>query len=124
VGYTVFAAVIMMMLGAFHLLAGLIGLLDDEFYVATGNWVFEFDATTWGWIHVIGGLVVGLGALSLLKGHMYGRIVGVGVAVVSALANFAWLPYQPWWSSIMLALSGAVIWAITVHGHDVATPAR
>jgi hypothetical protein len=38
------------------------------------------------------------------------------------LVNFAWLPYQPWWSVLMIALSVAVIWALTVHGRDVATP--
>jgi hypothetical protein len=119
----VFAAVVLMMIGAFHFMAGLVGLVDDEFYVVTGNWVFEFDATTWGWIHLIGGVLVGLAGLSVLKGHMYGRIIGTGVAVVSALANFAWLPYQPWWSILMIALSFAVIWALTVHGHDIATPA-
>ena len=122
VGYTVFAAVVLMMIGAFHFMAGLVGIVDDEFYVVTGNWVFEFDATTWGWIHLVGGVLVVVAGLSVLKGHMYGRIIGTGVAVVSALANFAWLPYQPWWSVLMIALAVAVIWALTVHGHDVATP--
>jgi hypothetical protein len=50
---------------------------------------------------------------------MYGRIIGTIVAAGSAIANFAWLPYQPWWSILMIGLSIAVIWALTVHGHDV-----
>jgi hypothetical protein len=123
VGYTVFAAIILMLIGAFHIIAGLVGIVDDEFYVVTNEWVFEFDVTAWGWIHLIGGVLVALASLSLLKGHMYGRVIGVGVALISAVANFAWLPYQPWWSIAMIALSFAVIWALTVHGHDVATPA-
>jgi hypothetical protein len=122
VGYAIFAAIFLMMVGVFHFMAGLVGIIDDEFYVVTGNWVFEFDATTWGWIHLIGGVLVVLAGLSVLKGHLYGRIIGIGAAVVSAIANFAWLPYQPWWSIVMIALSVAVIWALTVHGHDLATP--
>jgi hypothetical protein len=124
VGYAVFAAVMLMMIGVFHFMAGLVGIVDDDFYVVTGNWVFEFDTTTWGWIHMIGGVLVVLAGLSVLKGHMYGRIVGTFVAAISALVNFAWLPYQPWWSTLMIALSIAVIWALTAHGRDVATPAQ
>jgi hypothetical protein len=123
VGYSVFAAVVLMMIGAFHFMAGLVGLVDDDFYVVTGNWVFELDITAWGWIHLIGGVLVILAGFSIMKGHMYGRIIGTFVAAVSALVNFAWLPYQPWWSILMISLSIAVIWALTVHGRDVATPA-
>jgi hypothetical protein len=123
VAYSLFASVILIMMGVFHFTAGLVGIVDDEFYVVTNKWVFEFDATTWGWIHLIGGVLVVLAGVSVLKGHMYGRIVGTTVASLSAIANFAWLPYQPWWSIVMIALSIGVIWALTVHGHDVATPA-
>ena len=124
VGYSVFAAVMLMMIGAFHFMAGLVGIIDDEFYVVTGNWVFEFDVTTWGWIHLIGGVLGVLAGMSVLKGHMYGRIIGTWVAAVSAVVNFAWLPYQPWWSILMIVLSVAVIWALTVHGRDIGAPAQ
>jgi hypothetical protein len=124
VGYSVFAATMLMMVGAFHAMAGLVGIVDDEFYVVTQEWVFELDVTTWGWVHLIGGVLVVLAGLSILKGHMYGRIIGTIAAAISMLVNFAWLPYQPWWSILMIALSVAVIWALTVHGRDIATPAR
>ena len=124
VGYSVFAAVMLMMIGVFLYMAGLVGIIDDEFYVVTGNWVFEFDVTTWGWMHLIGGVLVVLAGMSVLKGHMYGRIIGTWVAAVSAVVNFAWLPYQPWWSILMIVLSVAVIWALTVHGRYIAAPAQ
>jgi hypothetical protein len=92
-GYAAFAAIMLLLAGGFHFIAGLAGVLEDEFYVATPNWLLEFDSTTWGWIHLIGGILVILAGLSILKGHMYGRIIGVTVAGISALANFAWLPY-------------------------------
>lgn len=68
VGYSMFAAVMLMMIGVFHFIAGLVGIVDDEFYVVTGKWVFEFDVTTWGWVHLIGGVLVVLAGLSVVKG--------------------------------------------------------
>jgi hypothetical protein len=124
VAYALFAAIALMMIGAFHFIAGLVGIFDDEFYVVANKWLFEFDTTVWGWIHLIGGILVVLAGFSVLKGHMYGRIIGTTVAVISAIVNFAWLPYQPWWSILMIALSIAVIWALTVHGRDVAMPSQ
>ena len=120
VGYAAFAAVMLMLAGGFHFIAGLAGVLEDDFYVVTPNWVFEFDATVWGWIHLIGGVLVILAGLSILKGHMYGRIIGITVASISAIANFAWLPYKEFWGVLIIFLDIAVIWALTAHGRDIA----
>jgi amino acid transporter len=59
VGWTVFAAVMMIMAGIWQGLAGLIAIFENEFYVATRDYLFQFDATTWGWIHLVVGVVVG-----------------------------------------------------------------
>ena len=58
VGWTTFAGVMMILIGFFHAIAGLSGIIKDEFYAVTPNYVFEFDVTTWGWIHLIGGIIV------------------------------------------------------------------
>jgi hypothetical protein len=120
VGYAAFAAVMLLLAGGFHFIAGLVGIVDDDFYVVTPNWVFEFDTTAWGWIHLIGGILVILAGLSILKGHTYGRIIGVTAASISAIANFAWLPYREFWGALIIFLDIAVIWALTAHGRDIA----
>jgi hypothetical protein len=120
VGYAAFAAVMLMLAGGFHFIAGLAGILEDEVYVVTPNWVLELDATAWGWIHLIGGILVIIAGLSVLSGHMYGRIVGVTVASISAIVNFAWLPYKEFWGVVIIFLDIAVIWALTAHGRDIA----
>lgn len=48
VGFILFAAMMMLMAGCFQFFAGLVALFNDTFYVATRNYVFQFDATTWG----------------------------------------------------------------------------
>jgi hypothetical protein len=119
IGWTVFAAVMMIMLGFFHGIAGLVGVLEDELYVATPNYLFELDATSWGWIHLILGVIVVLAGFALFRGSVWARTVGVILAVLSALANFAWLPWYPFWSIIMITVNVFVIWSLTAHGRDM-----
>lgn len=116
IGWISYAAVMLMLVGGFHAFAGLVGILENELYVLAGGYVLELDATTWGWIHLIAGIVVFLAGLGLLGGATWARVVGVIVAVVSTLVNFAWLPWYPLWSIIMITANAFVIWALTVHG--------
>ena len=121
VGWTYFAAMMMVLVGVFHAIAGLVAIVDDEFYVATRNYVLQFDATQWGWIHLILGIVVAVSGLYLLTGAVLARTVGVIMAILSAIAGFSWLPYYPVWGILMVAIAISVIWALTAHGRDVVT---
>lgn len=121
VGFTMFAAFMMILIGSFHVIAGLAGIIDDQFYAVTQEWVLQFDVTTWGWIHLIAGIVVLIAGLSLFTGAIWARTVGVILATLSAIANFAWLPYYPFWSLAIIAIDIFVIWALTVHGRDIAS---
>jgi hypothetical protein len=114
----VFAAILMIMAGIFQALAGLVAIVDNEFYVATRHYLFEFDATTWGWIHLLLGLLVGFAGWGLLSGRTWARVVAITVAVLSAIAAFLWLPYDPFWALLIIALDVLVIWAIAAHGRE------
>ena len=119
VGWIMFAAIMMLLIGFFHVIAGLVAIVDDNFYVATKEYVFQFDRTTWGWIHLIFGIVVFLAGLSLFKGAIWARTVGVLLGVISAVVGFAWLPWYPIWGVLIVVVAVSVIWALTVHGRDV-----
>jgi hypothetical protein len=120
VGWVVFAAVMMGILGVFHGIAGLTALFNDEYYLVSQNGlVVEADYTTWGWVHLGLGILIVLAALSLAAGHMFGRVAGVVIASVSAVANVAFLAAYPVWSVIMIALDVIVIYAIVVHGREL-----
>jgi len=118
-GWTSYAAVMLMLVGGFHAFAGLVGILENELYVLAGGYLLELDVTTWGWIHLVAGIVVFCAGLGLLSGATWARVVGVTVAVLSTLLNFAWLPWYPLWSLIMITANAFVIWALTVHGRDI-----
>ena len=119
VGWTTFAGVMLILIGSFHALAGLSGILKDEFYAVTPNYVLEFDATTWGWVHLIGGVIILLAGFGLFSGKVWARTVGVILAAVSALVSFAWIPVYPIWAIVTIGIDVAVIWALTAHGRDI-----
>jgi hypothetical protein len=113
IGGTVFAGSIMLLVGVFHAVAGLVAIIDDQFYVVARNYTFEFDVTGWGWIHLIAGIVVALGGVSVFSGATWARIIGIALAMLSAVANFFFIPYYPFWSILMIALAVWAIWALS-----------
>jgi hypothetical protein len=119
VGFIMFAGVLMIMSGAFQTFTGVVALFENEFYLTTRNYVFQFDATTWGWIHLLLGIVVALAGFGVLFGQTWARVVGIILAVLSAIANFAFIPYYPFWSITVIALDVFIIWALAAHGRDV-----
>src|SRR5213083_201053 len=88
VGFILFAAIMMIMVGVFQALQGLIAIFQNEFYVATRNYLFQFDATTWGWIHLLLGLLVAFAGYGLLSGKTWARLLAITLAALSATANF------------------------------------
>jgi hypothetical protein len=122
VGLIMFAAIMMIMVGIFQALQGLVAIFENEFYVATRNYLFEFDATAWGWIHLILGLVVAFAGYGLLSGRTWARAAAITLAVLSAIANFLFIPYYPFWSLLIIILNVFVIWAVAAHGGDLREP--
>ena len=116
-GWVVFAATLMAMLGVFHVIAGLVALFEEDYYLVSENGlVVSADFTAWGWTHLLIGALLLLAAFSLVKGSTWARVVTVGVASLSAIVNLAFLSAQPLWSVIMITLDVLVIYAVTAHG--------
>jgi hypothetical protein len=123
VGWVVFAAMMLILLGTFHVIDGLVALFRDEVYaVGPRGLVVNVDYTAWGWTHLIGGVIAILVGVCLLAGQLWARIVAVVLAFLSAIVNVAFLPAHPVWSALMIALDVLVIWAITVHGSELKRP--
>jgi hypothetical protein len=119
VGWAGFAGIMLIMVGIFDFMQGLVALFNDEFFVVTQEYVFEFDITAWGWIKLILGVILIASGVGIFSGHVAGRTVGVIAAGLAAIVNFAWLPYYPIWSIIIISISVAIIWALTAHGRDI-----
>ena len=119
IGWTAFAGIMMVLMGGWWIISGLVAIVNDEFFVATEDFIFKFDATTWGWIHLLLGIAILASGFGLFTANVWARTVGVIIAVLAALAGFAWMPWYPIWGIIFVAVSVAIIWALTAHGHDI-----
>ena len=116
VGFVLFAAVMLMIIGAFQAIAGIAAIFEDDFFVVGPNYIYDVDVTVYGWIHLILGVIMFLAGLGVMAGATWARVVGIGLASLSAIANFFFIPYYPLWSILVIALDVAVIWALAVYG--------
>jgi hypothetical protein len=120
VGWVVFAATMLVMLGTFHAIQGLVALFQDSYYlVGAEGLVVSLDFTTWGWTHLILGVLAVVTGIALLSGATWARALAVVVAFLSAIANVGFLAAYPVWSTLMIALNVVIIYAITVHGGEL-----
>jgi hypothetical protein len=118
-----FGALMLIMLGSFHVIQGFVALFRDEvFVVGRQKLIVDVSYTTWGWVHMLWGALAILTAFCLLAGQMWARIVAIVVAFVSALGSVAFLPAYPVWSLLIIVLDIVVIWAIVVHGGELKKP--
>lgn len=117
-----FAASLMMLVGVFEMITGLVALVGDGLYVVRGDHAFAWDLTVWGWSHLVLGLLVGLSGLALYHGRMRVRPIAMVLVGVGAIATFAFLPYYPAWSLLVILLDIVVLGALAVHGRWAARP--
>jgi len=109
----VFAASVLSLIGAYQAIAGLVAIIDDDFYVVARNYTFDIDTSAWGWIHLILGALIVTVALGLFARKAWAGVTAIILASMSALANFFFIPYYPFWSILVIALDVWVIWALT-----------
>lgn len=120
-GWGAFAGFMMVLLGFGWLMVGLMAASEDAIVSNAPEYLFDFTPSTWGYVHIALGIIVLLAGFFLFSGAVWARLVGVVLAIVAAIIAFAWLPYYPVWAVILIAVSVAIIWALTVHGRDLAT---
>lgn len=108
-----FAATMLLMIGGFQVVTGLAAIINDDYFVRVRGYAFHLDITTWGWIHLILGLALIAAGIGLFSRAVWAGVVALFLAVLSAVDNFFFIPYQPFWSLLLIALDVWIIWALT-----------
>lgn len=117
-GRALFAAVMLMVGGAYHGLVGVAALFRDQVYVVTPGYVYEFDLTGWGWTHLVLGAVLAVTGTAVAQGRTWGRMTGIGLAVLSLVANFLFLPHYPIWSILIIVVDVAIVYSLATALRD------
>jgi hypothetical protein len=116
-----FGAVVMSFMGAAWAFLGLVALVDEEYFVVRTNRLLAFETySSWGWAHLIGGVLALVAGVGILRsGRRWARVLAVVVAGLSAVANVGFLAAAPIWALLLIALDVVVIFALTVHGAEI-----
>lgn len=112
-GLTLFAGVVLFLLGILGFLQGLSAVLKDGVFVASPDYVFAFDLTTWGWVHMLIGVAAMVVAGAVLTLRSWGLIAGIVIAGLSVVSNFLFVPQSTWWALVLIGLSVSLIWAFS-----------
>ena len=116
IGGMTFAATMLLIIGIFHVITGLVAIINDEFFVVVRGYTFDLDTTAWGWIHLILGALLILVGVGVFRRATWAGIAALFLVVLSAVENFFFIPYYPFWSLVLIALDIWVIWALTRPG--------
>jgi hypothetical protein len=119
-GWIGFAGILMVLLGGLGVFEGLIALLEDNYYVPTQAGYLVFDITAWGWIMLIGGILLALIGLALLGGASWARWVSIVLVSINVFGQLGFLgnTNDTVWLLITLTLNIIVLYALIVRWHD------
>jgi hypothetical protein len=123
VGMVLFGGIMMQLMGGFQLMQAFVAIFKEDYYLVTRDGlVVNIDYTAWGWSHLLIGLVAIATGICVILGQMWARVMGILIAVFSALMNIVFLAAYPVWSTIIIAIDVLVIYALAAHGREVTLP--
>lgn len=119
VGWIWFAGLVLVLVGTINAIEGLAAIVEDDVFVTTGGaGLLVFDLTTWGWVHLLFGVLQILAGLALFSGATWARITAIILVMLNVLGQIATLNAQPVWSVIVIVLDLLILWALVVHGEE------
>jgi hypothetical protein len=119
VGWVFFAGFLMIIQGLFQATQGIVAVLNNDVIVSAAQNIWVLDITTWGWVHLFLGVLVLIAAFGVFRGETWALSIAVVLTVLSAFANFAYLPIYPLWATAVLVVDGLVLYALVAHGSEL-----
>jgi hypothetical protein len=116
-GWVTFAAVLLVIGGVLNIIYGIAAVGDSRFFVNDQKYILS-NLHTWGWVTLVLGVIQLTAAFSLFGGGLYGRIIGIGAASLSAIAALLSIPAYPFWSLAIFALDIVIIHQIATRGTE------
>lgn len=114
-GLVIFACVVLLTVGFFNLIDGIVAIARSHVFVANAHYVIG-DLRAWGWTALILGILQLLAGAGVMVGNQWARWTGVGLIVLSSIAQMFTIPGYPVWSLLILAANGVALWALCAYG--------
>lgn len=111
-GFSIVAAALLFVAGLVAVFEGISAIAHDDLIVVGPQYVYQFNLTAWGWIHLVVGVLAIVIAGGLAAGADWARISAIIIAAISIVTQFLWLPHYPLWSILIIALDVVIIWAV------------
>ncbi|HZB76413.1 MAG TPA: hypothetical protein VE526_09350 [Solirubrobacteraceae bacterium] len=118
-GWVTFAGVTALVAGAYNGLSGLSTLAADYPQIEqVEKLLFGVRVDVWAWFWLVVGVVQALTGVLLLMRNIWGQMLGVGIAALSALVALFGLFDWPLWAFSVLMLDMLVLYALLTHGDE------
>ncbi len=117
-GTTIAAAALLLVAGVLGFFQGVSAVAKDDLFVVGPQYVYKLNLTSWGWIHIILGVIAVLVAFGMFVDAGWAKVSAIIIASLSIILNFLWIPYYPWWSILVIAIDLLVIWAVATWQTD------
>jgi hypothetical protein len=114
-GWILFTAVTLLMSGGMTVLFGLAALLNDKVVSVGGSGgPVILDITAWGWLLLVGGIVMGLTGIALALQVGVARWLAAGFVTLHAIGMFAVATEFPVLAILVIALDVVILYELTV----------
>jgi hypothetical protein len=120
-GWVAFAGVMILIAGILNVIWGIGAISDSRFFVDEGRYLIITSLSAWGWFFLIVGLMQLVAAFSIWSRHIYGRIIGVTSAGISAIFILFTVNAYPFAAFMLFIIDVLVIYGLVVHGGRSAT---
>ena len=115
-GWVAFAGIMIGIAGVLNVIYGIAAIDGSSFFTDEGRHIVFDDLNTWGWILLLVGLLQMIGAFSIWSRHMYGRIIGVLTATLSAVSILLFVNAFPFAAFMLFIIDLLVIYGLIAHG--------
>jgi uncharacterized membrane protein HdeD (DUF308 family) len=115
-GWVAFAGVMILIAGFLSVIWGIAAIDGSRFFTDEGRYVIITNLNAWGWFYLIVGILQLIAAFSIWNRHIYGRIIGVFTAAVSAILILFTVNAFPFAAFMLFIIDLLVIYGLVAYG--------
>jgi hypothetical protein len=114
-GWLLFAGIMIFIAGVLNTIYGIAAIDDSKLFVEDTKYIIS-NLNTWGWITLIVGVLQLIAAVSIWRGGGFGMVIGMAVAMISAIVALLSIASYPLLSIAIFAVDVLIIYGLASYG--------